>query len=213
MNVYYSNRGGGFLSSIPPVTRFLLVSNVVLFIVDFLLKHILIAYLSLYSFDTHYNDIQTFHSYQLISHMFMHGSLGHIFFNMFGLFMFGKVLETVIGSQRFFILYFLSGLGAAGLQLLVYHLQGAEAQMLGASGAIFGVIAAFAVMFPNVEMMFILIPVPIKAKYMVPVFALLELVFGVAGFKFDNIAHFAHLGGAIFGFLIILLWKNKYKSY
>lgn len=213
MSFIYSSRSGGFLSSIPPVTRFLLVANVVLFIVDYLLNHVLRAYLSLYSLDMVINGEKLFQSYQLISHMFMHANLGHIFFNMFGLYMFGRVLETVIGSQRFFILYFVSGLGAAALQLYVYHLQTEPAIMLGASGAIFGIIAAFATMFPNVEMMFILIPVPVKAKYMVPLFAVLELFFGVAGFSFDNIAHFAHLGGAIFGFLIILLWKNKFKRY
>lgn len=212
MNVY-SSRGGGFLSTIPPVTRFILVANVVLFIIDYLLKNILIAYLSLYSLDAHFNSIQTFKSFQLVSHMFMHGGLGHIFFNMFGLFMFGRVLETVLGSQRFFIVYFASGLGAAALQLFVYHLQGEPAQMVGASGAIFGILAAFSVMFPNVEMMMIFLPIPIKAKYMVPIFAVLELFFGVAGFKFDNIAHFAHLGGAIVGFIIIMFWKKKVKRY
>jgi membrane associated rhomboid family serine protease len=213
MSPIYTNRGGGFLSSLPPVTRFILVANVVLFIIDYLFKRYVSAYLSLYSFDAHFNEIQSFHSYQLISHMFMHANLGHIFFNMFGLYMFGRVLETVIGSQKYFILYFASGLGSAALQLFVYHLQGEPAVMLGASGAIMGIVAAFAVMFPNVEMMLIFLPVPIKAKYFVPIFMVLELFFGVAGFKFDNIAHFAHLGGAIFGFIIIMFWKNKIKRY
>jgi membrane associated rhomboid family serine protease len=207
MNIF-SNRGGGFLSTIPPVTRFILVANVVLFILNYLLKDLIIYYLALYPYGT-----PAFNSYQLISHMFMHGGLGHIFFNMFGLYMFGRVLETVIGSQRFFILYFASGLGAALLELTIKYYQGPLVPMVGASGAIFGLIAAFAVMFPNVEMMMIFLPIPVKAKYMVPIFAVLELFFGVAGFKFDNIAHFAHLGGAIVGFIIIMLWKNKFKRY
>jgi membrane associated rhomboid family serine protease len=207
-------RGGNFLSVLPPVTRFILVANVVIFIVDFLTGGKINAYLSLYSFHTHLNNVQTFKSFQLISHMFLHGSLGHIFFNMFGLFMFGRVLESVLGSKKFFILYFLSGIGAAGLQLMIYYFQQTPAQMLGASGAIFGVLAAFAMMFPNVELMIIFIPVPIKAKYLVPIYAVLELFFGIASFKGDNIAHFAHLGGAIVGFILILIWKRKqFKIY
>ena len=210
---YYTNRGGGFLASIPPVTKFILIANVALYIVNYLTKGLLFAYMGLYSFDAHYNAVQTFKSYQLITHLFAHGSIGHIFFNMFGLYLFGRVLENAIGSQRFFILYFASGLGAAFLQLLVYHLQGEPAIMIGASGAIFGILAGFAVMFPNVELMLIFLPVPIKAKYFVPIYALIELISGVAGFKFDNIAHFAHLGGAIVGFILIMLWKNKYQRY
>jgi rhomboid-like protein len=213
MNAFYSNRGGGFLSAIPPVTRFILVANVVLFILDFLLKGLLSIYLSLYPLDAHYNSVQTFKSYQLVSHMFMHGGIWHIFFNMFGLYMFGRVLENVIGSQRFFILYFISGLGAAGLQLYIFHLQGSIIPMVGASGAIMGIVAAFAVLFPNVELMVMPIPIPIKAKYLIPGFMLLSVFMGVASFSFDNIAHFAHLGGAIVGFILVLFWKNKFKRY
>jgi len=205
---YYSSRGGGFLSSIPPVTRVVLVINVVLFVLDFLTGEMLLRLFALYPINT-----TIFQPYQLVSHMFMHASLGHIFFNMFGLYMFGRVLESAIGSQKFFILYFASGLGAAGLQLLTNYLQATEIPMVGASGAIFGIITAFAVMFPNVEMMIIFLPIPIKAKYMVPIFAALELFFGVAGFSFDNVAHFAHLGGAVFGFILIMMWKKQYRRY
>ncbi len=207
-------RGGNFLSALPPVTRFILIANIIIFILDFLTNGIITAYLSLYSIHFHLNDVQQFKSFQLISHMFLHGGLGHIFFNMFGLVMFGQVLESVLGSKRFFILYFLSGLGAAGLQLLVYFFQEMPAQMLGASGAIFGILAAFTMMFPNVELMIIFLPIPIKAKYLVPIYAVLELFFGIANFKGDNIAHFAHLGGAIVGFILILIWKRKqFKIY
>ena len=141
--------------------------------------------------------------------MFLHGGLGHIFFNMFGLFMFGRVLESVLGSRKFFVLYFLSGLGAAALQLFVYYLQDSPAIMIGASGAVLGILAAFAVMFPNVELMIIFLPIPIKAKYLVPIYAVLELFFGIANFKADNIAHFAHLGGAIVGFILVMIWKKN----
>jgi membrane associated rhomboid family serine protease len=209
----YSGRGN-FLSSIPQVTRFLLVANIVMFIIDQLTGKIVSAYLGLYSLNTHWNAVQTFKSFQLVTHMFMHGSVGHIFFNMFGLYMFGRILESVIGSKKFFILYFLSGFGAAGLQLLAYYYQHAEGVMVGASGAIMGVTAAFAVLFPNVELMLIFLPVPIKAKYFVPIFLVIELFFGVANFRIDNIAHFAHVGGAIVGFVLVMFWKkNQYRMY
>jgi membrane associated rhomboid family serine protease len=201
---------GNILSAIPPVTRFILIANVAVFILDFITGGVIVkAYLSLYSLHFHANPVQTFKAYQLISHMFLHQNLGHIFFNMFGLFIFGRILETTLGSKKFFLLYFISGLGAAGLQLLVYYIQMQPAAMLGASGAIMGVTAAFAVMFPNVELMLIFLPIPIKAKYLIPFFLLLELFFGVANFKIDNIAHFAHLGGAIAGFIMIKIWKKK----
>jgi membrane associated rhomboid family serine protease len=203
------SRGGNFLTALPPVTRVILILNVVLFILDLLTKHLVAGYLALYSF-----GMESFRPYQLISHMFLHGSLGHIFFNMFGLFMFGKVLESVLGSKRFFTLYFLSGIGAAILQLAIYYFQQAPAIMIGASGAIFGILAAFTMMFPNVELMIIFFPVPIKAKYIVPIYAVLELFFGIARFEGDNIAHFAHLGGAIVGFILIMVWKrNQFKIY
>jgi membrane associated rhomboid family serine protease len=194
----------GFLGSLPQVTKVILIINVILFGLDYITGHMLVNYLALYSIHTN-----GFKPYQLITHMFMHGSLGHIFFNMFGLYMFGKVLESVLGSRRFFILYFLSGIGAAGLQLLVYYLHGTDGIMIGASGAVFGILAAFAMLFPNVELMIFLIPIPIKAKYLVPIYAVIELVSGLAAFSGDNIAHFAHIGGAIVGFILIKYWKKN----
>jgi membrane associated rhomboid family serine protease len=202
------NRGSIF-GSLPQVTKVVLIINVAAFILDYFTGRSITHLLALYSFNT-----GAFSPYQLVSHMFLHADIGHIFFNMFGLFMFGKVLESVLGSKRFFILYFASGLGAALLQLFVYQLQGTPGIMIGASGAIFGILAAFAMMFPNVELMFILIPVPIKAKYLVPIYAVMELFFGIANFKADNIAHFAHLGGAIVGFILIKIWKkNQFRIY
>jgi membrane associated rhomboid family serine protease len=204
----YSNRGG-FLSTIPQVTKVILILNVTLFILDYLSGHLLVNYLALYSYHTHY-----FKPYQLVTHMFMHGSFGHIFFNMFGLFMFGKVLESVLGSKKFFLLYILSGLGAAALQLFIYYMQGNDAIMIGASGAVFGILIAFGMLFPNVELFLMFIPVPIKAKYLIPIYAVLELFLGVANFSGDNIAHFAHLGGAVVGFILIKIWKkNQFNVY
>lgn len=213
---YYSNRGGNFLSAIPQVTRFLLVTNVAMFLIQLLLDltspHLgnALRYYT-YLFPIH---SQHFEAYQLITHMFMHGGFMHLFLNMFGLYMFGRVLENVIGSQKFFMLYFLSGLGAAGLQLLIFYLQGNAVPMLGASGAVYGVVAAFAFLFPNTELMIIPIPIPIKAKYLVPGFLLLGIFMGISNRPGDNVAHFAHLGGAIIGFIFTLFWKkNQFRQY
>ena len=177
-------------------------------------EEILIKYLALFPFNS-----GLFNPVQLVTHMFMHWTIMHIFFNMFGLFLFGRVLESVIGSKKFFILYILSGLGAAFLQLGVFSLRydpatSVLAPMMGASGAIFGILAAFAVMFPNVELMLIFLPIPIKAKYFIPIYAAIELFMGIGNFSGDNIAHFAHLGGAIVGFILIKIWKNnQFKMY
>ncbi len=211
---YYSNRGGNFLSNIPPVTKFLLIANVLLFL--FAMVNPSIANLMQLNaiHNTVYYPGSPFKAYQLLTHMFMHGGWGHLFMNMFGLYMFGRVLETAIDSKKYFILYFLSGFGAAGLQLLVYYLQGAPGAMVGASGAIFGVVAAFATLYPNVELMVIPIPVPVKAKYLVPGFMVLSIVLGLSNIRGDFIAHFAHLGGAIIGFIFIKFWKkNQFKQF
>jgi len=201
MNGY--NRGN-FLGSLPQVTKVILLINVILFGLDYFTGHVIVNYLALYSLHTN-----AFKPYQLITHMFMHANLGHIFFNMFGLYIFGKVLETVLGSRKFFILYFLSGIGAASLQLFIYYLHGTDGIMIGASGAVFGILAAFAMLFPNVELMIFLIPIPIKAKYLVPIYAIIELGSGIIDIKGDNIAHFAHVGGAIVGFILIKYWKKN----
>lgn len=206
----YFNRGGNFLSSIPQVTRFILIANVALFILDFMSGGLLGHYMQLKSLHMVYLYPENgFKAYQLITHMFMHGGIMHLAMNMFGLYIFGRALETSIGSQKFFTLYFLSGLGAAGLQLLVYYLQVTAGSMVGASGAIFGIVAAFAVLYPNVELMVIPIPVPIKAKYLIPGFMVLSIVLGVSNVRGDFVAHFAHIGGALIGFIYIKIWKRN----
>lgn len=203
---YYS-RGGNVFAALPAVTKVILIINIAIFILNWFTKDLIGSYFALYSIHT-----GIFQPYQVVTHMFMHAGLGHLFFNMFGLFMFGRVLESVLGSKKFFILYFLSGFGAAGLQLLIFYIQNAAVPMVGASGAVLGILAAFAVMFPNVELMIIFLPIPIKAKYLVPIYAVFELFFGIANFKGDNIAHFAHLGGAIVGFILVMIWKkNQFK--
>lgn len=165
-----------------------------------------------------------FAPYQIVTHMFMHANLGHLFFNMFALFMFGPHLERLWGAKRFTVFYFVAGFGALALHFLVQYIQinyFIETQSvyyqlintptLGASGAIFGVLAGFAMKFPNVELFLLFLPIPIKAKYFVLIYAGFELFMGLNPYSSGGVAHFAHVGGALFGFLMVLYW-NKYGS-
>lgn len=192
----------------------------------------------------HYFSSTLFKPHQIITNMFMHdtGGFSHILFNMFGLWMFGSVLENYLGSKKFLIFYLICGLGsallvqltvpysasvfansAAGLQTATANNISLEAVIeaykqqysaIGASGAIMGVMAAFAYLFPNTEMYVMLIPIPVKAKYVIPVFILIDLFGGLNQSAGDNIGHFAHLGGALVGFLLILYWnKNNRKTF
>lgn len=177
---------------------------------------------------------QGFKPYQVVTHLFAHSPqlLFHILFNMFALWMFGRVLENVWGGKRFLFFYLASGLGAAALHLGIQYFRaeqllqafdsnditaiknniGAVAPALGASGAVMGVFAAFAYTFPNTELYLMFIPIPIKAKWAILGFVALDLFGGVARVSGDNIAHFAHLGGAITGFLIVLYWNKKNRK-
>lgn len=155
-----------------------------------------------------------FEPYQLVTHMFMHGSLGHLAFNMLSLFFFGPMIEAVWGPKRFLFYYLFCGFGAMALHLGVqwWELEQAgidprnwNGAMLGASGAIFGVFVAFAYLFPNQIIQLLFPPVAMRAKYFVLIMAVLELFMGVKGYG-TGIAHFAHLGGALFGFLLIMYW-------
>ena len=152
-----------------------------------------------------------FEVWQLVSHMFMHGGLTHLLFNMFALWSFGRVLERAWGNQRFLIFYLSCGVGAAVISMLVdqyYFGQPFYGAMVGASGAIYGILVAFAVLFPNFKIMLIFIPVPVAAKYFVPVLLLIDLTAGVTGVSIfgQNIAHFAHIGGAVMGLLLVKYW-------
>lgn len=172
---------------------------------------------------------------QLISHMFMHGSFFHLFSNMFALFMFGMVLERVWGPQRFLLFFFITGLGAMLLHSgvhawIVYNFTGSvnpdfslvtrfeavrdiyRTPTVGASGAVFGILVAFGMLFPNTELLLLFLPVPIKAKYFVTLYVVWELYRGIAMDTNDNVAHFAHLGGALFGFILVKFW-NRNRGY
>jgi len=202
-------------ANIPPAVKGLLIINVLLYALDALFSFFdlfLAQELGLFYFGSPF-----FKPYQLVTHLFMHGSLFHLFFNMYALWMFGKILEFKWGANRFLIYFFVTGLGAAILHNMVIAWQFAETQnidllripVIGASGAVFGLLLAFGMLFPNVKLMLIFIPIPIKAKYFVIMYGLTELYMGFAQYSGDNIAHFAHLGGMIFGFILLKIWRIK----
>lgn len=179
----------------------------------------------------------SFQPFQLVTHMFMHGNLGHIFSNMFALFMFGSILERFWGGQRFLFFYLSTGFGAVLLHMLVqvYLVYDATGMVdplfsaleqhpeiagtyfsntVGASGAVFGILVAFGMLFPNTELMLMFFPVPIKAKYFVSMYVLWEIYRGISMSHGDNVAHFAHLGGALFGYILVKIWnKNRTTLY
>ena len=228
--------------SFPTVVKNLLIINVLVWIAQLIFFHPdfnLTEKLALQPIDS-----GEFKPYQVITHMFAHAArdengnivIYHILFNMFTLWMFGRVLENVWGAKRFLIFYLICGIGAAACHLLVQHLRydpeivrqliiadnsgnqdaidelsskaGFLASAVGASGAIMGIMAAFGYLFPNTELYIMFIPIPIKAKWAMIGLAAVDLFGGVASINGDNIAHFAHLGGAITGFLLVLYWNK-----
>ena len=232
------------LANITPVVKNLLIINLIFYLAFVLFDHGNNIGPVTKIFGAYYFDSPYWRPWQIITHMFMHGSFEHILFNMFGLFSFGPIVESYIGSKKFFNMYFICGIGAIVIQTFVqaievYHLTGAftissplidesyfraagnNAQQLyniyhistvGASGAIVGMVVVFAMLFPELELMMLFIPIPIKAKYFVPGFILLELFSGFRNVAGDNVAHFAHLGGALLGFIVIKVWKLKGPS-
>ncbi|MFI3287303.1 MAG: rhomboid family intramembrane serine protease [Rikenellaceae bacterium] len=158
-------------------------------------------YLALYPFE--HNNFKFF---QLVSYMFLHADFTHLFFNMFALWMFGRQLEYDLGSKRFLSYYLLTGIGAGALNLLVMSLTGDYGITIGASGAVYGILLAFGVLHPNVPLYLFFLPIPIKAKWFVIGYGVLELLQGLA--SNDNVAHFAHLGGMVFGLALLLIWKK-----
>ncbi len=174
-----------------------------------------------------------FHWWQPVTHMFLHGGFGHLFFNMYALFIFGSVLERVWGVKKFLLFYFVTGIGAAAVHIGVQWIQmqalmnsAAEGSMaavqaihnlkmiptVGASGAIYGVLMGYAMLYPDSVLTLIFPPVSLKAKWFVLIFAAIELALGVFGTR-AGIAHFAHLGGLIFGFVLIMFWKKRHTLY
>ena len=213
-----------FLDNVPRVTRNLIIINVLMFIGTLFNGEGMLKAFALF-----YPTSPYFHWWQYITHMFMHGGWWHIFFNMYSLFIFGSVLERIIGERKFLIFYFVCGLGAVALHTGVQYLQaqsymaqiaqGSKAAMdayqalkvtptVGASGAIYGLLIGYAMLFPDSKLTLIFPPITLSAKWWIIIFAAIELVTGVTGVA-SGIAHFAHLGGMLFGFLLIRYWRKK----
>ncbi|MGE0568164.1 MAG: rhomboid family intramembrane serine protease [Bacteroidia bacterium] len=277
-------RPGGF-NFLPPVTKNILIINVIFFLLTIVSEKSfdldLYQYLGL-----HYHLAPDFRPHQFITYLFMHGNFGHIFFNMFGVFIFGQVLEQVWGAKRFIIFYILTGFGAAIAQYFVIYFSSAEVLgmienvqsnltlenfealvgtaefqskipyefgleynsfvntynaavnenptkaislasqflvdfrntylnsqvVVGASGSLFGLLGAFGMLFPN-QLLYLYFFIPVKAKWLVIGYGLIELISGITNNSGDNVAHFAHLGGLFVGIFLILLWRKRSNSY
>ncbi len=239
-------RNNSIFSNIPPVTKNLLILNILLWAVMALvpsMDRLLTQHFALYYFTS-----SAFKPFQLLTYMFLHAGFTHLFFNMFALFMFGRTIEWSMGSARFLFYYLSCGIGAALVQLGVYawcvhdlvsilppeayqevltrgweilqqHMNYSDpdlgllnayvnSPLVGASGAVYGVLLAFGYLFPNQPIYLFFIPVPIKSKWIIIGYFVIELVYGLGGVA-DNVAHFAHLGGMIFGFLLLVYWKRR----
>lgn len=186
----------------PPITKYLLLINVALFFLDELLGRVLTQWMALWPIGG------GFLPFQVATYAFLHGSVGHLFFNMLGLWMFGAELERLWGPQRFIRFYAASVLSAAMTQLLVTWLLGSIYPTVGASGGLFGLLLAFGMMFPHRTIMPLFPPIPMKAKTFVALYGGLELLLGVTGTQ-EGVAHFAHLGGMLGGFLMIRYWRGQ----
>lgn len=259
----------------PVVVKNLIIINIVMLLATYLLERGGIPVTTL--FGMHYPASENFRLHQIITHMFMHGGFMHLFFNMYALWIFGRVLESVWGPRRFLIYYFVTGLGAVALHMMVVHIEissiksaisafsntpapelleqfvrnhikrpsaqlesfiqtwydnpgstvyAAEAESImqrilkmridiptvGASGAVFGILLAFGMLFPNTQLMLLFPPIPIKAKYFVIGYGAIELYLGLTN-SGGSIAHFAHLGGMLFGFILLKYWAKNSRSF
>lgn len=219
------------MRNIPTVTKNILIINIFMLLFTLLREPFMYENFALF-----YPSSPYFHWWQPVTHMFMHGGVGHLFVNMFTLLMFGCTLERVWGGKKFLTFYFVTGLGAAALHLGVMYLQmqhninliaqGGEvarnAMMainrlkmiptVGASGAVYGILIGYAMLFPDSRLTLIFPPISLSAKWWVIIWAVVELLTGLASAG-DGVAHFAHLGGMLFGFLLITYWKRKGTMY
>lgn len=202
---YYNNRGG-FMSGVPTAVKNIIIINVLVMVMTYLNEPLMLRLFALYPFQI------IFHPWQLVTYMFMHGGFFHLFFNMYTLYIFGSVLERVWGTKKFLVYYFATGIGAALIHLGVQHLTGDYALTVGASGAIYGILMGYAMLYPDSILTLIFPPVSMKAKWFVLIFGGIEFLTGVTGVG-GGIAHFAHLGGLLFGYLLIWYWKKNHKLY
>lgn len=227
----FNNYGNRFQQTTPIVLN-LIIINVLVYLAQTLTAGLQGSDTATDLFALHHYKSTYFQPYQVVTHMFMHGGFFHLLFNMFALWMFGTMVERVWGAKKFLIFYFICGLGAAFFQMgsyafdwwavdhailtddvmVQYQQRLREQATVGASGAIMGVLAAFGYLFPNTEMIIFPIPIPIKAKWAIMGMIALDVFGGVVKVQGDNIAHFAHIGGALIGFLLVLYWNKTNKK-
>jgi len=194
-----TNRG-----PIPDVILVLFVINGLVFLAQGMLGRVVEYNFALWPLNSSFAD---FYPWQLVTYGFLHGDLTHIFFNMFMLWMFGRELEIVMGSRRFLTYYMTCVIGAGIVQLIVATMGGSGYPTVGASGGVFGILLAFGMAFPNRMILLLIPPIPMKAKYLVVLAGGMELYFGISGAR-PGIASYAHLGGMLFGFLLLLHWRR-----
>jgi membrane associated rhomboid family serine protease len=188
--------------SMPPMTQLLIVLNAIAFLLQMVLGDNLFGPLALWPLG------HGFMPWQVITYAFLHGGFAHVAFNMFGVYMFGSDIERTWGSQRFLIYYLVCVVSAAIAQLIVAAVTGAIYPTIGASGGVFGILLAFAMVFPRRMVMPLFPPIPMRAPIFVAIYGLLELVLGVTGTQ-AGVAHFAHLGGMAGGFLMMKLGRSS----
>lgn len=216
------------MNNLPTITKNLLIINVLCFFATLVARKYGIDLMNL--FGLHFFLASDFNPIQLLTYMFLHAGFGHIFFNMFAVWMFGRVVEQVWGPKRFLFYYLFCGVGAGLIQELVWYIYyvvklshyGVDSILggtilmgdflnlfitIGASGAVYAILLAFGMLFPNSPLFVFPLPFPIKAKWIVMGYVVLELFLGLGGS--DGVAHFAHLGGMLFGLLLILYWRKK----
>lgn len=216
------------MNQLPTITKNLLIINVLCFFGTIVAGRYGIDLERLLGL--HFFLAPDFNPIQLVTYMFMHANFEHIFFNMFAVWMFGRTLESVWGAKRFLVYYIVCGIGAGLMQELVQYMEYvfvwsqyssvstgmgvvpmatflSQLNTVGASGAVYGILLAFGMLFPNSEIFVFPIPMPIKAKFFVIGYAVIELFLGITGG--DGVAHFAHLGGMLVGFILIIYWRKK----
>ena len=195
------------MNNIPKAVKHIIIINLLMLVLTYLNNPLMSKWFAL-------NPISfIWKPWQLVTYMFMHGGFGPLFFNMYTLFIFGSVLENVWGTKKFLTFYFVTGIGAALVNIGVQYLTGSFALTVGASGAIYGILMGYAMLYPDSMLTLILPPVSMKAKWFVLIFAGIELLLGISNNPADNVAHFAHLGGLVFAFLLLMFWKKRRRLY
>ena len=194
------------MSRVPQAVKSIIIINVLVMLMIYLNDMLMTQWFALYPYGL------MFRPWSLVTYMFMHGDFFHLFFNMYALYIFGGVLERVWGTKKFLFYYFATGIGAGIIHIGIQILTLDVTPTVGASGAIFGLLLAYAMLYPDSVMGLVFPPITMKAKWFVLIYAAIELLLGVSGAQ-SGVAHFAHLGGLLVGLVIMLYWKLRHKLY